>query len=272
MGDNSLDFYTGLESLLRYHDEIGLGPVVLNDDIRNFLSTRPAIPAGRVNSEEPGSTNKASSPAKMVKEPARVDPAKELPYTLDDIEKEVGVCSECDLRAKRIYPVAGRGTKPVRLMIIGDWLSLPSSGTVTENLLFGVQQDQMMFRMLDAMKVPIDQVFITNVIKCGVSDQSPPQAKHVKACVAYLQRQILVLRPEFICTMGMVAARAVLERSLSLSRLRGKFHNYSVGADEKIPVLTTYHPSYLLQNPEMKKATWQDLQFLAQKMGLLPAS
>ena len=74
--------------------------------------------------------------------------------------------------------------------------------------------------------------------------------------------------PEVICTMGMIAARALLERRQPLSRLRGRFHDYDVAGKVKIPVLTTYHPTYLLQNPEMKQATWADLQLLAKRLGL----
>jgi len=268
MADKSLDFYAGLVSLLKYHDEIGLGPVAKGDEIRDFLSSRPPVPASVLETPE---IDRNTRGRVVVKEQTPVPPprSQELSYSLADIEKEVVSCTGCDLHTKRKYPVAGRGTEPVRLMIIGDWLSLPGTGTAPENLLFGVQQDQMLFRMLDAMKVPVEQVFITNVIKCALSDQKPPQAKHVQACVDYLKRQILLLRPEFICTMGMVAARAVLERSVSLSRLRGKLHEYPLGGDDKTSVLTTYHPSYLLQNPEMKKATWDDLQFLAHKMGAL---
>lgn len=269
MENNHLDFYAGLESLLRYHEEIGLGPVVLNDEVRNFLSTRPPVPVQVLASSKeavPKSSERMSST-----ESIPVSKSEQLSYTLGDIGKEVENCSACNLNERRMYSVAGRGEKPVRLMIIGDWLSMAGAGTVVKDQLFGVQQDQMLFRMLTAMKLSVDEVFITNVIKCGLPEKTQPQAAHVKACVGYLKRQILVLRPEYICTMGMVAARAVLERSLPLSRLRGKFHDYSLGPDEKIPVLTTYHPSYLLQNPEMKQATWADLQFLAKKMGLLTA-
>ncbi|MFT5700311.1 MAG: uracil-DNA glycosylase family 4 [Desulforhopalus sp.] len=268
MKDNQLDFYASLQSLLRYHDEIGLGPVTLNDDIRNFLSVRPPVPV----SIGPGSeivASRVDPQCNRTPEPVEQRAKATLLYTLADIEQEVTSCTACDLHKRRIYPVAGRGEKPVRLMIVGDWLAIAGAGSAIENQLFGVQQDQMLFRMLAAMKVPIDEVFITNVIKCGLPEKQQPLALHVKTCVAYLKRQILVLRPQYICTMGMVAAKAVLDRSLALSRLRGKLHDYQLGTDDKIPVLATYHPSYLLQNPEMKQATWTDLKFLAQKMGLL---
>ena len=267
MGDNQLDFCAGLESLLRYHEDIGLGPIPFNDEIREFLNTRPPVPVQIFSGPELSREN-SKSQGNPVHEPVELKKPESLPYTLADIEQEIQSCSACDLHKSRIYPVAGKGKKPVRLMIVGDWLSLSAGGAAVETQLFGVQQDQMLFRMLTAMKLPVDEVFITNVIKCGLPEEKQPLAAHVQTCVAYLKKQILVLRPEYICTMGMVAARAVLERSLPLSRLRGKFHDYSLGPDEKIPVLTTYHPSYLLQNPEMKQATWTDLQFLAQKMGL----
>lgn len=266
--DKQLDFYAGLESLLRYHQEIGLDPVILNEHIRSFLSLRPHVPVASYPGVDAAEARK-SSPQKNAPEPVGDRKAVEIPYTLEEIEREVVSCTSCDLHEKRIYPVAGRGEKPVRLMVVGDWLCLAEDGLAPLEQLFGLQQDQMLLRMLAAMKLPADQVFITNVIKCGLPEKKQPLAQHVKTCVVYLKKQILVLRPEYICTMGMVAARAVLERSLPLSRLRGKFHDYPLGGDEKIPVLTTYHPSYLLQNPEMKQATWTDLQRLAREMGLL---
>lgn len=268
MEDKQLDFYAGLESLLRYHEEIGLGPVVVNEEIRSFLSLRPQVPVSLSSGIDAAGTRMTLA-EKSTPEPSRQGKTVDVPYTLGDIMEEVFSCTSCDLHERRIYPVAGRGEKPVRLMVVGDWLSLAGDGSAPLDQLFGVQQDQMLLRMLTAMKVPFDQVFMTNVIKCGLPEKTQPLAQHVQTCVVHLKKQILVLRPEYICTMGMVAARAVLERSLPLSRLRGKFHDYPLGGDEKIPVLTTYHPSYLLQNPEMKQATWADLQLLGQKMGLL---
>lgn len=268
MGDKQLDFYAGLESLLSYHEEIGLGPVILNEEIQSFLSLRPQVPVSLY--PDIDTAKKTVTPPKTsTPELAGQKEIIDVSCTLANIEQEVVSCTSCDLHERRVYAVAGRGEQPVRLMIVGDWLSLAENVSAAEGQLFGLQQDQMLFRMLTAMKLPLDQVFITNVIKCGLPEKKQPLARHVQTCVAYLKKQILVLRPEYICTMGMVAARAVLERSLPLSRLRGKVHDYSLGPDEKIPVLTTYHPSYLLQNPEMKKATWTDLQLLAQMMKLL---
>ncbi|MGW8195792.1 MAG: uracil-DNA glycosylase, partial [Desulforhopalus sp.] len=183
--------------------------------------------------------------------------------------EEVRVCHTCDLHKKRIYPVAGRGGDTVRLLVVGDWLASDATGKLEPGHLFGVQQDRMLSRMLAAIKLAPGDVFVTNVIKCAIPATLQPQATHVESCVSYLRRQIVALMPEVICTMGMIAARAVLGRRQPLSKLRGQFFNYEVGEGKNIPVIATYHPTYLLQNPEMKKAAWADLQLLAKRMGLL---
>ncbi len=190
------------------------------------------------------------------------------PVNFADIAAEVATCHACDLYKQRIYPVAGRGPEKIRLLIVGDWLSADGREGLPPGHLFGVLQDQMLSRMLAAIKLSATDVFITNVIKCAVPDSCQPQATHVQSCVSFLRRQIAALLPELICTMGTVAARAVLEKSQPLSRLRGQFHEYEVEKNKTIPVIATYHPTYLLQNPEMKQATWADLQLLAKRMGL----
>ncbi len=187
---------------------------------------------------------------------------------LADIEDEVVACRACDLHKKRFYSVAGWGRKSIRLLIVGDWLIGDDGSTVEQGLFFGEEQDQMLKRMLTAINLPRTDVYITNVIKCVLPERTQPLADHVRCCLPHLHRQVSALAPEIICTMGMVAARAVLNQSRSLSQLRGRFHNYISTDGHPIPLLTTYHPSYLLRNPEMKQATWLDLQMLGKRMGL----
>jgi DNA polymerase len=258
-------FLAGLKSLLGYHEVLGLGPYPLNRDVQSFLDVTPtpakeaqtaaAAPARNVvrNQSHPGLKVPAGQPSAV---------------TLAEIAEEVISCRACDLHKQRMYPVVGRGPEKVRLLIAGDWLSGDEQGRLPPGHLFGVEQDRMLARMLAAINLPVAEVFITNVIKCAVPATCQPQAGHVQSCVSYLRRQIAALAPELICTMGMVAARVIVEKSLPLSRLRGRFHDYEVTPGVRIPVLTTYHPSYLLQNPEMKAATWTDLQLLAKQLGL----
>lgn len=253
--------------MLGYHRAIGIDTYPLNRDVQSFLQATPQ-PA----KEEPAAAAPARAAAHdnstVVKKVVASQPAV---VTLADIAEEVNSCRACDLIKQRIYPVAGRGPEKVRLLIVGDWLSGDEQGRLPPGHLFGVEQDQMLARMLAAIKLPVTEVFISNVIKCAVPATCQPQAVHVQSCVSYLRRQIAAVSPEIICTMGMVAARVILEKSLPLSRLRGRFHDYEVAPGVRIPVLTTYHPTYLLQNPEMKQATWTDLQLLARQLGLKTA-
>jgi len=260
--DKKLDFFTDLRSLLRYHDSIGISRYPRNEDVRSFLRVLPEL-GGRPDIEPPKSAGGA--PAALRKGQAAV---AKSPVNMAAIATEVATCQACDLHQQRLYPVAGRGPDKVRLLIVGDWLSADEEGQLPPGHLFGVEQDVMLSRMLLAINLSASEVFVTNVIKCAVPAGCQPQATHVQSCVSFLRRQIAALLPEVICTMGTVAARAVLEKTQPLSRLRGHFHEYEVDKTRSIPVIATYHPTYLLQNPEMKQATWADLQLLAKKLGL----
>ena len=253
-------FLSGLQAVLRYHNSIGISDYPRNDGIETFL--RISTQLAEVGAQK--KTTKAHPPAR----PKSVSITRS-PVKIDDIGAEVASCRACDLHKQRIYPVAGRGPDRIRLLIVGDWLSADERGDLPPGHLFGVAQDEMLSKMLVAINLSADDVFITNVIKCAVPGTCQPQAIHVQSCVSFLRRQIVALAPEIICTMGTVAARAVLEMAQPLSRLRGRFHAYEVKNEKTIPVIATYHPTYLLQNSEMKQATWIDLQLLAKKMGLL---
>ena len=265
MVEDRKTFLAGLKSLLRYHEVIGIDHYPLNQDVQSFLQSVPS-PAR----EEQAAV---APPPQPVRGPSgntgkNVPAAHPSLVNLADIVEEVSSCHACDLHKQRLYPVAGRGPEKVRLMIVGDWLSSDEQGRLPPGHLFGIEQDQMLARMLAAINLPVAEVFISNVIKCAVPAACQPQAAHVQSCVSFLRRQIEVVTPEVICAMGMVAARVILEKSQPLSRLRGRFHDYETASGRRISVLATYHPSYLLQNQEMKGATWTDLQLLARHLGL----
>ena len=261
-----VDFLTGLKALLKYHDAIGIRDYPHNEEIKSFLRGVPQSLGKKGTAPEKRSPILSRSLRKNV----QTTPKSLVKVT--DIAEEVVGCRACELHKQRLYPVAGRGGETVRLVIVGDWLSADAMGQLPADHLFGVAQDQMLDRMLKAINLPIGDVYISNVIKCAVPGNCQPLASHVESCISFLRRQISILQPEIICTMGMVAARAVLQRAQPLSQLRGQFHEYEVENDIKIPVIATYHPTYLLQNPEMKQATWSDLQLLAKKMGLKTAN
>lgn len=206
---------------------------------------------------------KGSSPPKIAAIEKPVITKKSEQRDLAEIAAEVAVCNACSLSEQRTYPVAGiGGGERIRLLLIGHWLPGPGNSTAV----FGAAEDLMLKRMLAAINMPMEQVFITNVIKCDVGSDIQPQAEHIDACSSYLKRQIAAIEPELICAMGMVATKALLRMSQPLSRLRGRFYPYMGVGGVEIPLLPTYHPGYLLQNPEMKRATWLDLQAIEKRL------
>jgi len=229
-----------------------------SDELKSFFNLRRQSPT-------PAS---ADIPIKA-KEPEPDKPISKVKHSdharLVEIATEVGQCRSCTLSENRKKVVAGKGGgNKIRLFIIGHWLSVLEN--YSSEAVFGLEEDQMLVRMLAAINLPMEEAFVSNVIKCGIRPDIRPQAEHIDACASYLQRQINAASPEFICTMGMVATRTMLRRSQPLSQLRGRFHPYKAANGVEIPLLPTYHPGYLLQNPEMKNATWQDLQLLQKRL------
>jgi DNA polymerase len=110
-----------------------------------------------------------------------------------------------------------------------------------------------------------DEVYIANVLKSRPPENRDPLPDEVANCLPYLERQIAIIRPEFLCLLGRIAASALLDTSQSLGRLRKRWHDY-----RGIRTIVTYHPSYLLRNPAGKKDAWEDLQMLMKAMGLTP--
>jgi len=154
----------------------------------------------------------------------------------------------------------------VKLMVVGDWLTVTAQSPVAAGDLFGKDQDMMLARMIEAIKLSPGEVFVTNVIKCSIAEMCQPTAEHIRSCSSYLDMQIELLAPELICSMGIIASRLLTSQARPLSQQRGHFYSYKTGSKARIPVMPTYHPTFLLQNPEMKQATWTDLQAIKQKL------
>ncbi|MBU1417796.1 MAG: uracil-DNA glycosylase [Proteobacteria bacterium] len=261
MEEEVLRFLQDVRSVLHCHQISSIGDYPAAPELSSFL-------ASSEREKTPDRTNALSLPVKRSE--IRVEPARKKTNqgSLAEIAAEVALCKSCGLAGQRKCVTPGKGGGgSIRLFLIGHWLAVPEHFTsALEKSVFGPQEDQMLERMLAAIHLAPEEVLVTNIIKCGVGPHIQPQTEHIDACFSYLQRQIKAAAPELICTMGMVATRALLRLSQPLSRLRGRFHMYQGADGLEIPVLPTFHPSYLLQNPEMKKATWQDLQALEKRI------
>ena len=187
--------------------------------------------------------------------------AAERPVLLDIIRTEVAGCTRCtELAAGRTQTVFGVGSSCARLMFVGE---APGADEDRQGEPFVGRAGQLLNNIIKACRLAREEVYIANVIKCRPPGNRNPLPDEVLNCIGFLDRQIAIVRPEFICCLGAVAAKALLKTESPIGRLRGKFHLY-----EGIPVVCTYHPAYLLRNPAAKHDTWADMKMLFKRMGV----
>jgi len=124
---------------------------------------------------------------------------------------------------------------------------------------------QLLTRIVAAINLKRSDVYIANVIKCRPPSNRDPEEEEIRTCIPFLKKQLEVIRPRIICTLGRIAAQALLETDRGITKLRGEFHHYG-----DVKVMPTYHPSYLLRNQEKKKETWVDMQLVQKELEYIP--
>ncbi len=180
---------------------------------------------------------------------APTEPAAE---TLDDIRNHLGDCHRCRLADGRTNIVFGQGHPKARLVFVGEG---PGADEDRQGLAFVGAAGQLLTKIISAMNLTREEVYICNVIKCRPPGNRNPEAAEIEACRPFLERQLATIAPEVICTLGSFAAQTLLDTTAPISRLRGRFHTYN-----GIKLMPTYHPAYLLRNPDQKRAVWEDVQ------------
>ena len=170
----------------------------------------------------------------------------------------VAQCRLCALATTRTQTVFGVGDVAARWLIIGE---APGAEEDRQGEPFVGAAGQLLNKMLAAIDLPRDRVFIANMLKCRPPGNRDPQPGELSCCGPYLQRQIALLRPAIILVVGRIAAQALLATDEPLGRLRGQVHR--IGA-LNTPVIVTYHPAYLLRSPGEKRKAWEDLKFARQ--------
>jgi uracil-DNA glycosylase len=243
-----IDFLQSVSSLLHYHRAIGIDAYPADTTLLRFLKIAD-IPAATL-----------AAPRETSRTMSVVDARDER---MIDIVDEVSLCTGCVLHTKRLLPVPGQGGEKPRLLLVGGWLVGQEGTTIPPGRILGQEEDVMVSRMLAAIQLPPEDAFVTNVVKCAIPSTCRPTTENIHTCFSFLLRQIIALSPEVICTMGIDATRALLKNPQPLSQLRGKFYPFALSDQTSIPVIPTYHPTFLLRNPEFKKATWEDLQSIA---------
>ncbi|MGD9364843.1 MAG: uracil-DNA glycosylase [Desulfobacteraceae bacterium] len=179
-------------------------------------------------------------------------PSETGPEMLEEVRSDLVDCQRCRLAGGRTHIVFGHGNPKARLVFVGEG---PGAEEDRQGLPFVGAAGQLLTKIIEAMKLTRDQVYICNVIKCRPPGNRNPAPDEIAACRPYLERQLTAVKPEVICTLGTFAAQTLLNTTQPVSRLRGRFQSY-----KNIKVMPTYHPAYLLRNPERKRAVWDDMK------------
>jgi uracil-DNA glycosylase family 4 len=174
--------------------------------------------------------------------------------TLSEIRSDLGDCQRCRLARGRNKIVFGEGDPEAKLIFVGEG---PGFEEDQQGKPFVGAAGQLLTRIIEAIKLDRSRVYICNIIKCRPPGNRNPEADEIKSCFPFLERQIAAIQPDFICALGTFAAQTLLQTTMSISRLRGRFYEY-----KGIKVLPTYHPAYLLRNPEKKRDVWEDMKML----------
>ena len=248
---------------LRQQIELGGGEVVLSRAVRvdggsarNLLAAAPpSVPAARPSWRKgappiPGPGLTIESPSHLLG-----DDLVAL-ETLDAVAEQIRTTYCCALCPNRTNAVPGEGNPNARLFLVGEG---PGATEDAQGRPFVGQAGNLLNGILEAIEVPRESVYITNIVKCRPPQNRKPLPDEIAACIPYLHRQLEIVRPKVILCLGSTSAEAMLGVRRSLGELRGKVHTYN-----GIPLVVTYHPAALLRNPNWKKPTWDDVRIARQ--------
>lgn len=168
------------------------------------------------------------------------------------LKESMSNCQKCKLKDCRTNIVFGSGSHEAKIVFVGEG---PGKDEDLSGLPFVGRAGQLLTKMIEAMGLKREQVYICNVVKCRPPENRDPEADEIAACEPFLKEQLSIIKPQIIVGLGRYACQTLLETKTPMSKIRGLWHEY-----EGIKFMPTFHPAYLLRNPPAKKEVWQDLQ------------
>jgi DNA polymerase len=180
--------------------------------------------------------------------------------TLEQLRDEIGDCRRCQLSEGRSNIVFGDGNPNADLVFVGE---APGREEDIKGEPFVGKAGQLLTRIITAMGLTREDVYICNVIKCRPPNNRDPLPSEIEMCEPFLKGQLDIIKPRVICALGSFASQTLLKSEVRISRLRGQFRDY-----HGVPLMPTYHPSFLLRNPHAKREVWEDIQMVIKLLGL----
>lgn len=222
------------------------GPAIIGE-VPSLLADQGSSAPGRCSVTEPASSAAA--------------PPKDAGDRLCALANEVASCTRCPLHQGRIQTVFGSGSGKVPVCFVGE---APGQEEDAQGIPFVGKAGQLLDRMIQAMGLARDEVYICNIVKCRPPNNRKPEPDEMAACIPFLREQLRVMAPQVIVAMGATAVQGLLGTTEGIMRLRGRWRLY----DGTVAVMPTFHPAYLLRNPSAKAQVWQDLQAVMRQLGL----
>lgn len=239
---------------------LGGDAVVLNQfpgtpGLRQGSATPPSEPSPLTPGASPGNSAPLP-PAGVSYDPPSgdlfaADPISQA-TTIEAIASLVAQCTRCRLCEGRTHTVPGEGPSDARLAVVGEGPGRVEDETGRP---FVGPAGELLTKILAAIELPRERVFICNVVKCRPPENRQPLYDEIATCLPYLHRQLDLLKPKVILAMGNTAAQSLLNTKQSLGALRNHVHRF-----RGVPVIVTYHPAALLRNPNWKRPTWDDVR------------
>lgn len=273
---------TQVESFLHFANDLELGPFYRNRAACPSFSKTHRTRATSLMDRDVSSSASATATAALNRSPfftTSPQPKPAIPIvrgpsgpslfeqrvendTLERIREDIGDCTRCKLHKGRTNIVFGVGNPKAALVFVGEG---PGHDEDVQGEPFVGRAGKLLTQMIEAMGLHREDVYICNVVKCRPPENRLPERDEITVCSPFLARQLAVLQPKVICCLGACSAQTLLETNQGISRFRGEWFDYR-GAK----LIATYHPAYLLRNPNAKGEVWKDLQKVMSALGLKP--
>jgi uracil-DNA glycosylase family 4 len=179
---------------------------------------------------------------------------------LEELENCINNCVKCRLSKERKNIVFGEGPPHARLVFVGE---APGMDEDLTGKPFVGQAGKLLTDIINAMGLTREEVYICNIVKCHPPHNRDPERDEIEMCLPFLEAQLSFIQPEIICAIGRISAQSLVREDFKITRERGQWQSF-----RGIPLMPTYHPAYLLRYPQAKKAVWEDMQQIMNKLGL----
>lgn len=223
----------------------------LNEFVRACIDAVPSSGPRRASGSAAAAVEAAAATGVRGGEPA---PATAKEETLESLSEKAASCKRCSLHKTRTNVVFGSGSGATRILFVGE---APGREEDMQGLPFVGRAGQLLTKIIEAIEFKREDVYIANVLKCRPPNNRNPEPEEVARCRPFLLKQIELLKPKVICTLGVFATQVLLDTKSPLTVLRGQVHSVN-----GLSVIPTYHPAACLRYPKFKTAVWEDVQLL----------